>query len=167
MALAEARPRTGVEAATKVLEHYWDGRIPIRPELIAERMKVAMVGRGAQGDDAYQFSGYFSFRDGVPTIEYNVNDPLVRRRFTVAHELGHFILGHQDAPRDYPDSFGSKNNSLVERQANQFAAELLMPAKVVKAMAFTGLTSVEALAEAFAVSKVAMGHRLSNLSLNT
>ncbi|MBB3119723.1 ImmA/IrrE family metallo-endopeptidase [Pseudoduganella violacea] len=166
MAVTMVRPRTGSEAAKEILEQYWDGRLPIRPEQIAERMQMAMVGRGGAGDEGYNFSGYFSMRNGKPTIEYNVNDSLVRRRFTVAHELGHYVLGHQDAPRDYPDSFGSKNSSPIEQQANKFAAELLMPAYVVKAMALAGSNSLDELANIFVVSKVAMGHRLSNLSLS-
>lgn len=166
MAVTMVRPRTGSEAAKEILERYWDGRLPVRPEQIAERMRIAMVGRGGAGDESYHFSGYFSVRQGKPTIEYNANDSLVRRRFTVAHELGHYVLGHQDAPRDYPDSFGSKNGSPIEQQANKFAAELLMPSHVVKTMALAGSNSLEELANLFAVSKVAMGHRLSNLSLS-
>src|SRR5262245_8910237 len=62
-----------------------------------------------------------------------------RRRFTIAHELGHFLLHrgqtvHLDETRQAftinlrdPDS--SKGEDNEEREANLFAAELLMPAK--------------------------------------
>lgn len=152
------------EAAARTLQRYWDGYLPVRPEQIAQSMNVQIVGRGGFHDEDYPYSGYFSIENGRPMIEYNVNDALVRRRFTVAHELGHYVLGHRNAPRDYPDSFGSRNGNLIEVHANQFAAELLMPADVVRDLALDGM-NLDQLAEAFAVSRVAMGHRLSNLSL--
>jgi Zn-dependent peptidase ImmA (M78 family) len=154
-----------MDAAERTLTQYWDGYLPVRPERLAQQMNVRLIGRGNYGD-YFPYSGYFSYEDNIPTIAYNVNDALVRRRFTVAHELGHFLLGHRDVPRDYPDSFGSRNFSPIEVQANQFAAELLMPADVVRDMALSGYSSLDQLADVFSVSKVAMGHRLSNLSLS-
>src|SRR5690348_1554486 len=37
-------------------------------------------------------SGVLIVENGKGTIGYNPNDPEVRQRFTVAHELGHFLL---------------------------------------------------------------------------
>jgi hypothetical protein len=68
--------------------------------------------------------------------------PLGRRRFTAAHELGHFVLHRARMGRwivdtnesviDDRDPDGTKE---MERQANRFAAELLMPAEVCHARA--------------------------------
>jgi Zn-dependent peptidase ImmA (M78 family) len=164
MAFIGTRPRTGSEAAIDLLDQLWDGSLPIRPEQIAHQMRVALVGRGGSVDFNYPYSGFFTYQNGHPTIEYNVTDPLVRRRFTVAHELGHYILGHQHAPRDTSDF--SRSRSPIEVQANQFAAELLMPAQVVRTMALSGRATVDQLAETFAVSRQAMEYRLANLSLS-
>lgn len=50
-----------------------------------------------------------------------------RARFTAAHELGHFIL-HSNRPlARLPERASVKPYRLAEPQANQFAAELLMP----------------------------------------
>lgn len=51
-----------------------------------------------------------------------------RKRFTLAHEIGHLILGHGD---QYCDS---KNFYIrqIEREANAFASELLVPSKYIR-----------------------------------
>jgi len=80
------------------------------------------------------------------------NDP--RTRFTVFHELGHFILGHTKAlgrgrvePKPFLDS---------EWQADQFAAEMTMPLPVIHAQ---GLNTPQRIAQFFGVSLPAATHR--------
>lgn len=151
-------------AAQELLSRYWDRQLPIDPVKIATAAGVFVYGRGGWDDFNYPYSGYYRKYDGVPSIEYNVSEPPVRQRFTVAHELGHFALGHEDAPRD-AGNFQSSGD-LRERQANKFAAELLMPASLVTHYYQSGLAdSVETLANIFGVSKDAMGYRLINLGL--
>lgn len=59
-------------------------------------------------------------------IYVNILEPYKRQRFTKAHEIGHFVLGHGESDReDY-----TINSDIKERAANQFAAELLMPEKL-------------------------------------
>jgi Zn-dependent peptidase ImmA (M78 family) len=65
-----------------------------------------------------------------------------RQRFTIAHELGHYLLheGEQVHLDTSPDSFtinlrnseSSKGENNDEREANLFAAELLMPAELLR-----------------------------------
>ncbi|MCD8920856.1 ImmA/IrrE family metallo-endopeptidase [Staphylococcus gallinarum] len=68
------------------------------------------------------------------TITYNPLDANNRQRFTIAHELGHAILGHEG--KSFRTVKTSKYNDIVTRMketsANQFAANLLMPEKLVK-----------------------------------
>lgn len=120
--------------------------------------------------DPQGLSGYFVRQDPVhrgPAIYFNASDSLVRRRFTVAHELGHMVLGHRDAPRDGPDAFRSGTRDPIERAANQFAAELLMPAEAVRRAVVSGrFASLEELASAFRVSPAAMNYRVTNLQLS-
>jgi hypothetical protein len=63
----------------------------------------------------------------------------VRQRFTIAHELGHLLLhGYKSAHADRTfkvrlrDSHSSEGSVLEEVEANRFAAELLMPAAVIR-----------------------------------
>lgn len=151
-------------AARELLSRCWDRQLPIDPVKIATVAGVQVYGRGGWGDVYYPYSGYYKRFNGVPSIEYNVSEAPVRQRFTVAHELGHFALGHNDAPRD-SGNFQSSGDPR-ERQANRFAAELLMPSSLVKQYYQNGVaSSVEALANIFGVSKDAMGYRLINLGL--
>lgn len=99
-----------------------------------------------------------------------------RQRFTVAHEIGHLRL-HKGRKLtvdsglrvDYRDDAGNPT-ILEERDANAFAAALLMPARAVQAQAephvragTTRSALVSALARTFEVSEEAMGYRLLNL----
>ena len=113
------------------------------------------------------------------TIELTADGPLIfhkgtevaeRRRFTVAHEIGHFALGHLKLGttkyRDFTANFSSNSVNSEEREANSFAAQLLMPAKTLKFMVSVNqITDVDALAKEFGVSQVAMKYRLTNIGL--
>lgn len=75
-----------------------------------------------------------SRESGNPIIVVNVDDGEARKRFTIAHEIGHFLLHSSSLLVDTDQSFvnfrdekSSTALDLKEIQANQFAAELLMP----------------------------------------
>ena len=61
------------------------------------------------------------------TIFIAVNDTPQRKLFSVAHELGHIFLNHQNATVLYRITREDTNYSKEEREANSFAAHLLMP----------------------------------------
>lgn len=154
-------------AAAEVLRQYWDGSLPVRVDQIAEKMGAQVVRRSPMD---FRYSGYFQDANqsptGRPLIEYNGGDSLNRQRFTLAHELGHFVLRHGTSPRDSWDSFRAGINDPNERAANQFAAEILMPAETVRHVVMRGHAStVEQLASMFGVSTLAMGYRLDNIGM--
>jgi hypothetical protein len=54
----------------------------------------------------------------------------IRDNFTIAHELGHYLLHYpHQAPLSREVSFNRYGSSLLEQQANAFAASFLMPRK--------------------------------------
>ena len=64
------------------------------------------------------------------TIKFNSFEPLVRQRFTIAHELGHAVLKHEGISKragKYID-YIEKSKEIL---ANKFASNLLMPRKLV------------------------------------
>lgn len=66
----------------------------------------------------------------TPTIIVNTSLPPKRQLFTLAHELGHIIIPwHLGTIVDdiYSQSYKDYQYSLLEQEANRFAAELLMP----------------------------------------
>ena len=95
-------------------------------------------------------------------IYTNANHPPTRRRFTIAHELGHYVLHHALIGEGITDDalYRSRLGGPLEREANRFAAKLLMPWNLVIELTEKGINTVEALAEKFDVSKSAMSIRL-------
>src|SRR6266542_3178435 len=77
-------------------------------------------------------------RDGRAVIGVNSLHPVTRRRFTIAHELGHLLL-HEDekfhvdekSTIAFRNQESSQATSSDEIEANQFAAELLMPSEII------------------------------------
>jgi Zn-dependent peptidase ImmA (M78 family) len=87
-----------------------------------------------------------------------------RQRFTVAHELGHFMLHRSRAEAEggiQDDEFYRALSGPQETQANQFAADLLMPWPLIKALQDQGTTGLESLARALSVSQQTMAIRLN------
>lgn len=93
-----------------------------------------------------------------------------RKRFTIAHEIGHFVMpGHKHLPNACAsmiiDSYGRRVPP-AEREANQFAAELLLPSKVVGDTFRShepSLDSVSNVAQQFLTSFSATARRMVDL----
>jgi len=98
-------------------------------------------------------------------IFLNAAESELRRRFTLAHELGHWIcqcLAGQTGPvYCRSEDLGVGVGRQLEREANVFAAELLMPEPAVREQVAHTL-SVPELSERFAVSQEAISWRLYN-----
>lgn len=103
-------------------------------------------------------------------IAVNSDHAPVRQRFTAAHELGHYIY-HRDLlgagvgdTRAYRAEGTRLNNISIrpvhERQANTFAANLLMPRSTIARLKADGIKSPAVLADQLGVSLHAMCIRL-------
>ena len=113
---------------------------------------------------------------GKYKITTNATDHYYRRRFTMAHELAHWILhrdligsGVDDTPAFRSTAAGKFFNPNVrpmhETEANQMAAYLLMPSDLVRSEFAAAGGDVEALSKKFQVSKRSMEIRLRGLRL--
>ena len=97
-------------------------------------------------------------------IGVNVEDIETRQRFTIAHELGHFLMRHDsDEFTEYESSLDSPKQEF-DIEASEFASELLMPLKWVKAD-FVKIRSADQMVYRYNVSKTAMWLRLVRLKL--
>ena len=67
---------------------------------------------------------------GRPRIFVSANSSVERQRFTIAHELGHILLGHVGKYELVNREPSSKDNP-IEQEANVFASRLLAPACVL------------------------------------
>ena len=114
-------------------------------------------------------SGLMADLEDGPAIGIKREHPDTRKRFTAAHELAHMLLTHHE--RFHIDLEGRMEHGVSplydpqnEREANDFAANLLMPATWVRKR-YKPKISVRNLATAFNVSLEAMNWRLINLRL--
>lgn len=150
----------------KLAEKYW-GHIPVPVFTILEELGLG-PDRPPMADDV---SGWIERRaDNTYRVAINPTHHPVRQRFTAAHELGHYIY-HRDllgagtgdtrAYRAENTPFDNKAiQPMHERQANSFAANLLMPRSSIATLQNQGITSVSGLADRLQVSQDAMRIRL-------
>ncbi len=106
--------------------------------------------------------------DDTVVLWVNGTQPPVRRRFTLAHELGHIRCGHDHGlPAETFKTLGGKPTDQREVQANAFAAQLLMPADGIRdqVKGEPTLEDVITIAARFGVSTIAALYRFNTLSL--
>lgn len=148
---------------------------PVDVERIAGAMGVEVQRQSAEDE----LSG-FLYRDRnrkLSIIGVNATHHPNRQNFTTAHELGHFMLHDFDdihVDRQFKvwlrSEASSQGTDIQEKEANLFAAELLMPARfLVKEVEKIGAFDVEDedviedLAKKYGVSTQAMSFRLAYL----
>ncbi len=94
--------------------------LPVRPVAVAKVYGV--VCRFADSNALQGSTGLLRATDSKPCIFVDSSQPAQRQRYTIAHELGHYLLGHLD---------GVPASEEREYAAERFAADLLMPACVL------------------------------------
>lgn len=143
-------------SADRVLRFFGLFHPPVDVEMIARRMGVALV----PASDP-EWAGMVYSEGNTATIWVRSTDPQPRRRFTIAHELGHLILHDEKTLFRDATFLGSK----AEAQANGYAAGLLMPLWMVTPHARRLRYDVDALARLFDVSEQAMAIRLERVGV--
>jgi len=146
--------------------------IPIDPVVLANRLGIA-VHNAKFSDD--KLVGLIARRGDNRILLVNESDPPYRKRFTIAHEIGHhflhlisdgeFVDGEADLFRGPPEDQSQVTPvHRMQIQANMFAAALLMPEDAVR-VEWARLKSIPEMARRFNVSETAMGIRIGQLGL--
>lgn len=155
-------------AANELLEkaHAAD-RPPIDVERLARRCGVLVLNRPFPDD----LSGLVFPYKTAAVVGINRSHSPRRQRFSLAHELGHYLLDHHDSAGeaarihiDVDEGNATGFDWRAERAANDFAADLLMPRRLLSEE-FEETPKPSKLAHRFGVSELAMGYRLLNLGL--
>lgn len=146
---------------------------PVDVEAVARLLGVSVE----QADLGEDVSGVLIRKDNLSVIGVNMAHHPNRQRFTIAHELGHFRLHQGGTFIDkglyvtFRDAESGSGTIRQEREANQFAAALLMPASWLTE-AFRNHPfdlgdedALSALSRQFEVSTQALSFRLQNLKL--
>ena len=165
------------QRAEQVLRDTGTFRVPVAIDVVAYRLGLT-VEEAALGDGV---SGVLVVEKERGAIGYNANHAAVRQRFTIAHEIAHYLL-HVKQNRQSQlfidryvayrsDAESSSGNDRDEVAANRLGAALLMPESLVReqirkqALDLDDDEAVTLLAKQFQVSSIAMTHRLANLGL--
>jgi len=171
-------PRWAEDTAEAFRAEHAADRIPVPVELLARSAGTVVTYEPFEAD----VSGLLYQEEGHPAvIGVNSATSTNRQRFTIAHELGHLLCGH-DAQTlildrtvrvNWRDKTSSAATDTQEIEANGFAAALLMPVGhvrdrldgLVRGRRLDDDAVVGRLARTFAVSRQAMEYRLANLGL--
>ena len=96
------------------------------------------------------------------SIGVRATEPILRKRFTVAHELAHYILHRSQLDGGLFEDVMYRGglSSREETQANQMAADILMPFPLINKLVDQGETTIEKLAKRLQVSLPALKIRL-------
>ena len=143
------------EHALKLIDH---DDAPIAINQIAEKLGLKVI--------VFDFHNNISgiLKKDKKAIGVNKNHHPFRQRFSVAHELAHFLLGHEGyEDREFIDSNFDKPIP-IEREANVLASYLLMPQALIKKYVDQKM-DIPALSKQFQVSQQAMTIRLLEIGL--
>ena len=155
------------KSAERILQRFWAGQLyPVDPIAIAKKMGLQVFNAALPNDVA----GAIMKKPGEPaSIFLNQSDTRQRRRFTCAHELGHYvdIIERNQVVDSYQiiehrTNFSTEDCMPNEHFANHFAAYLLMPDQE---LSLKRHNSVWQLAEYFDVSPETMLVRMKQIGL--
>ncbi|MBO3724200.1 ImmA/IrrE family metallo-endopeptidase [Actinomyces bowdenii] len=170
--------------ANAVLERYWDGEYPVDPNAIAVSMGMDVYFARIPG----RLAGLIlkTADQSMPSIFVDEGASTPRKRFTIAHEIGHYIEKIESLDKPIRGPFGFSDEAMTsdllilagrrptpsglpdqhqsELFADRFAHSLLMPRAEVEEFAGLGMP-VELVAHAFGVSEVTMQNRLHELNV--
>lgn len=151
--------RKAQDAAEKIWEDLCLTSPPIPILEVVESYGLSI--KAANFEDYPDISGVLDIEESK--IYLNEKDTPEHKRFTIAHEIGHWIL-HKDQLKNNPDMaiyyrrpIGGESD-IKEKEANYFAANLLVPLKILNKLAVN--FSVEELSKTFAVSTQVIRYRL-------
>ena len=138
--------------------------LPVKLSVVANKLGVRVIASTLPAGISGELR---PSADGVFVISINRHDSSRRQRFTVAHELAHFLLHRDHIGNGIKDDvlYRSGLSDSREAEANRLAADILMPTSLVKRqlIAHGGIATedvVATLADEFGVSDAAMQIRL-------
>jgi Zn-dependent peptidase ImmA (M78 family) len=147
--------------AEKLVSSFGLTRPPVDPEAIAEALGLSVVYAHFSPGISDEVSGYLDVAGN--RIVVNKAIPSNRKTYTIAHELGHYVLHKEYAASNRYEVLLRKNQyenakPPEEQEADAFAANLLVPIKLLRE--YKSFASGSELARLFGVSADVIMHRL-------
>lgn len=147
----------------QVAERHNISLFPFDVEALVSKLGIIILKEDGEED----FSGCIEQRsDGQYYLSVNKYHNVRRQRFTMAHELGHYILHRNRLNEIGRETILMREPTAltqVEREANDFASELLVPKAVLDSQINRGMNQIEDLADFFQVSVPALKYRAIRL----
>ncbi len=147
------------ESAERVVERYWGASVPVDPVTIAEQLGILVVEVPISDLEACLVVGP---EYAVIAVSSLLEDP-GRRRFAVAHEVGHYVLHRNQASVFRDEAIDLAGREEWDRDASAFAAALLVPEAQLRRRGPVGWPSMEqanAIAREFQTSLTGAALRL-------
>ena len=159
------------ELATGLLQTLNIRSAPVPVDKIAKALGVQL--KFSPLDD--ELSGMIFIKDGTPIIGVNALHHSNRQRFTIAHEIGHLVMHRNILENEVHvdkqfkilmrDGLAATGTDIIEIQANQFAAELLLPSFLLDTLLSREFDiddegPLDSLAKKFKVSKQMLEYRI-------
>ena len=148
------------DAAWQCILDYGINALPVKVSDITRRAGIIILKNSIVQELSDGQSGFTICQNGKCYVVYQDAEPPYRCRFTIAHELGHILLGHVlvDTPKYRTFSENDEN----ENAANVFARDLLAPACVLHEL---NITSAEDISRVCNISMHAAEIRSERLRL--
>jgi Zn-dependent peptidase ImmA (M78 family) len=151
--------------ARQALELPADAPLPCLLTVVEERARLPVIVAG--GLPPHIAGACFRSGDGA-VLWVNGTQPVVRQRFTLAHELAHAWCGHDgEGVVDTVETLSGRTTNAYEIQANAFAAEFLVPRACLEEVieAEPTLEEVVIIAAHCGVSAIVVVYRLKQLDM--
>ena len=135
---------------------------PVNVEGLAKALGLSVWEKELPGISGMLTADHLSGPCGY-TIYVNSTDALSRRRFTIAHEIAHYLLHRNRDTREFKDNRMYRSPGLSdakEAEANRLAADILMPRRIIRRLLDQGVTDPILMASRLEVSPDAMEVRL-------
>lgn len=151
-----------IKLVTEILDENYISSPPIRIEELVRIYGLNVTSVIFEGD----LGGIAGLLDPDKKMIYvDTADSAGRKAFTIAHELGHWML-HKEIFIENPKGYilyrkplGRPNDDLYEKEANYFAAQLLVPEKFLNKYINYDINTI---AKIFGVSAEVIGFRLKD-----
>ncbi|MBI3632558.1 MAG: ImmA/IrrE family metallo-endopeptidase, partial [Candidatus Vogelbacteria bacterium] len=157
-------PERPAEVAERVIRQCRIGSAPVDLNKIAKENSIEI-----SESTTIDADGWILFPKDQKWAAIKVNkkiSSLGRKRFTIAHEMGHFFLKNVDMD-EKSCQIDSGQKTEHEREADEFASNLLMPEKLIKktiGIKIKGYEDILKIGQAFEVSQQAAGLRLMQVT---
>lgn len=148
-----------------IFEKYWDQLLPVDTKKLA--VSCGIIVEDLNKTSYKDVVGVSIINKGIMSIYIDGSLHKNRQRFSIAHQLSHYVLGHiKKEPRfEVAENFSNNIKDIEEQKANELAIEILIPEKALRFYMKQKNATILGLATIFNVSIEVLNFRLKQLKI--